>query len=75
MNIEQRKLVRKELKKAGYDCQIHQHKSPFSDGKEITIVSLIIDGHAYPIQNGNVFTCEFYEKHKVAFEIIQRRKA
>ncbi len=69
---KQKTQLRKSLKNVGYKCRINEKASPFSD-KVLTIISLVLpNGKAYQISKGNIFTTEFYNEHKVAFDIINK---
>lgn len=69
---KQKTQLRKSLKNVGYKCRINEKVSPFSD-KVLTIISLVLpNGKAYQISKGNIFSTEFYNEHKVAFDIINK---
>ena len=69
---KQKTQLRKALKNIGYKCRINEKVSPFSD-KVSTFISLVLsNGKSYQICKGNVFTAEFYNEHKAAFDIINK---
>lgn len=62
--------LRKKLKEIGYKCKINEKQSPFSD-KIVTFISLILpNGRTIPVSKGTVYSKEFYDEHKQAFDII-----
>jgi hypothetical protein len=71
---EQKNQLRQSLKAAGYGCRIQEKQSPFSD-KIVTFISFIPAGEKPVMVTGaGVFGADFYQKHKVAFEIINQFK-
>jgi hypothetical protein len=69
---KQKTQLRKSLKAVGYKCRINEKVSPFSD-KVVTFISFILpNGKTISVTGGNVFSAEFYNEHKTAFEIINK---
>ena len=67
--------LRAGLKGMGYHCSFNTLDSPFSGGKPITFVSLILPtGDKFQITSASVFGAEFYAEHKAAFQMVEEYK-
>jgi hypothetical protein len=67
--------LRKALKAMGYNCAFNTQESPFSGGRAITFVSLILpNGHKTQITSASVFGAGFYAEHREAFKLVEEYK-
>lgn len=72
---QQKTMLRKKLKAAGYGCQINEKQSPFSDKIMTFFYFKLPDGHRVSVSSmgthgGTVYGAAFYRDHKIAFDIM-----